>query len=99
MTSAGRALPAVSDLLRADPFDAAALGLALQRLGLAEAGDFRSGGKPTTSRAEKLIDGLARNALERIALYAILDALLADIAAAAEPLRALLNFSRLVDAV
>ncbi|MDF2439416.1 MAG: [glutamine synthetase] adenylyltransferase / [glutamine synthetase]-adenylyl-L-tyrosine, partial [Abditibacteriota bacterium] len=50
-----------------------------------------------TSRAEKLIDGLARNPNERAALMLVLDELLDDISRAADPFRSLLNFSRVCD--
>jgi glutamate-ammonia-ligase adenylyltransferase len=52
-----------------------------------------------TSRAEKLVDSLAANAGEREALFPVLDDLLEDLARAADPLRALLNFSRFCDAL
>jgi glutamate-ammonia-ligase adenylyltransferase len=52
-----------------------------------------------TSRAEKLVDSLATNAGERDALFPLLDDLLEDLARAADPLRALLNFSRFCDAI
>ncbi len=57
--------------------------------------------KPTrpTARAEKLIDGLATSATERETLFKILDELLEDLSRAADPLKALLNFSRLCDVI
>jgi glutamate-ammonia-ligase adenylyltransferase len=50
-----------------------------------------------TSRAEKLVDGFATNPEERDALFPVLDDLLEDLSRAADPLRALLNFSRFCD--
>ena len=52
----------------------------------------------STSRAEKLIDGLAKTPSERAALLLVLDELLDDISRAADPFRSLLNFSRVCDA-
>src|SRR5690606_38856076 len=54
---------------------------------------------PPTARAAKLIDGLATTSSEREALFKILDELLEDLSRAADPLKALLNFSRLCDAI
>lgn len=56
------------------------------------------GAKPT-ARAEKLIAGLARDDTERAVLEPVLDELLENLSRAADPLRALLNFSRLCDNV
>lgn len=52
-----------------------------------------------TARAEKLICDLAQTENDRAALSQVLDALIEDLAETAEPLRALLNFSRLCDAL
>jgi glutamate-ammonia-ligase adenylyltransferase len=52
-----------------------------------------------TARAAKLIDGLASSSAEREALFKILDELLEDLSRAADPLKALLNFSRLCDVI
>jgi glutamate-ammonia-ligase adenylyltransferase len=53
----------------------------------------------SSSRAEKLIESLAKTDEERAALYEVLDDLLEDISRAADPFRSLLNFSRLTDVV
>jgi glutamate-ammonia-ligase adenylyltransferase len=53
----------------------------------------------TTSRAEKLIEGLAKAPEDQAALQDVLDDLLLDISRAADPFRSLLNFSRLCDGV
>ncbi|HEY0072526.1 MAG TPA: hypothetical protein VGB77_00370, partial [Abditibacteriaceae bacterium] len=53
----------------------------------------------STRRALQLIEGLARPDAERSALLPLIDALLHDLAHSADPFRALLNFSRLADAV
>ena len=50
-----------------------------------------------TARAAKLIDSLASNAGERESLFKVLDEILEDLSRAADPLKALLNFSRLCD--
>ena len=52
-----------------------------------------------TARAAKLIDGMATSSAERDALFKVLDEVLEDLSRAADPLKALLNFSRLCDSV
>ena len=52
----------------------------------------------STTRALKLIEAFSKSDVERAALFAILDELLEDLSRAADPLKALLNFSRLCDA-
>jgi len=54
--------------------------------------------RPTT-RALKLIEGLSKSATESEALFAVLDEVVEDLSRAADPLKALLNFSRLCDSV
>ncbi len=52
-----------------------------------------------TARAARLIDGLATSTAERDILFKVLEDLLEDLSRAADPLKALLNFSRLCDVV
>jgi len=54
-------------------------------------------GATPTARAAKLVAGLARNENEREVLASMLDDLLEDLSRSADPMRALLNFSRLCD--
>ena len=54
--------------------------------------------RPTT-RAAKLIDSLAASAGERQSLFKVLDEVGEDLSRAADPLKALLNFSRLCDSI
>jgi glutamate-ammonia-ligase adenylyltransferase len=65
----------------------------LVRLGFAETS--RTGVSGT--RARKLIEGLAKPGPDREALLQSLDVLVHDLSESADPLRALLNFSRLCD--
>ena len=53
----------------------------------------------STRRALQLIEGLARSEAERDALLPLVDALLQELSESADPFRALLNFSRLADAI
>lgn len=97
-------------LWRSEPRDETALDEVLRRLGLFEllkppparkkwGAPPPAAPPPSTRRALQLIDGMARGAEERAALTAVLDTLLNDLSHSADPFRALLNFSRLCDAV
>lgn len=53
----------------------------------------------STRRSLQIIESLARSEEEKSALFSIIDALLVDLSHSADPFRALLNFSRVVDSV
>jgi glutamate-ammonia-ligase adenylyltransferase len=83
----------LSSLFTADVLDATTIQERLIRLGFGET--TRSGF--SAQRAQKLIEGLAKPGPDRAALVLCLDDLVHDLAESADPLRALLNFSRLCD--
>jgi [glutamine synthetase] adenylyltransferase / [glutamine synthetase]-adenylyl-L-tyrosine phosphorylase len=85
----------LSELLQAEPQDAAAIHARLESLGFAEV--IRR--VTSTTRAQKLLEGLASTPPERDALLHVLDALVKNLGDTPDPLRALLNLSRLADAV
>jgi glutamate-ammonia-ligase adenylyltransferase len=88
-------MTSLSKLLQTEPRAPEMLDAALHEMGFSET----TRGQTTTTRALKLIDGLASIDDERAALFGVLDNLLEALSEAADPIRALLNFSRLADAV
>ncbi|MBV9469840.1 MAG: hypothetical protein JOZ57_11410, partial [Abitibacteriaceae bacterium] len=89
----------ISALLQAEPINTELIHTALERLGLGEWTTINRKQVFSTTRAAKLIEGLAKEPADREALLRVLDDLLQDLAEAAAPLRALVNFARLVDVV
>lgn len=92
----------LSQLLQSDTPHQDEVHRALLHLGLVEIITGRQkGAGPTlsTKRAESLIRSLATDEPERQALFSGLDELLQDLGSASDPMRALVNLSRLVEVV
>lgn len=105
-------MPTLSDLFQS-PENTEILHARLERLGFTEIKEaapqikstFKSPPRKSTftqsipQRAEKLLRALASNDAEEKVLLSCIDAIITDLSQSAEPMRALLNLSRLSDAV